>query len=355
MSFDQTDNLKTQVLEALDTHHSVQIVGGNSKAFLGRMLSIDNEIHTRIHTGIINYEPAELTLTARSGTPLKEIETVLADHNQMLAFEPPHFGDNATLGGTIACNLSGPRRPYAGAARDFILGIRIINGKGEVLRFGGEVIKNVAGYDVSRLMSGAMGTLGLILDISLKVLPKPEIEITRSFELKPAEAIKQMNQWAGQSLPVSATCYLDGRLYLRLSGTQSATLPASKQVGGDTVSDHQELWTELREQTLPFFDHDELLWRISLPSTTESLSEINEAMLIEWGGAQRWCFANQHPEDIYKMVESMGGHATQFRHHDGISEVYHPLSPAIKQLHRNLKNAFDPNNIFNPGRQYLEL
>ncbi len=355
MSSDQTDKLKTRILDALENNHPVKIVGGNSKAFLGRKPVSDNEINTRVHNGIISYEPGELTLTARSGTPLKEIEAVLTDHNQMLAFEPPHFGDGATLGGTIACNLSGPRRPYSGAARDFVLGTRIINGKGEVLRFGGEVIKNVAGYDVSRLMTGAMGTLGLILDVSLKVLPRPETEITRSFEFKPGEAIAQMNAWAGQSLPVSATCFYDGRLYLRLSGSKSATLSAAQRMGGEPVLNPDRFWIDLREHSLPFFESDRLLWRFSLPGITEPLSASDAPMLIEWGGSQRWCFSSLPPAEIHQMLESVGGHATQFRHHNGISEVYHPLKPVIKLLHRNLKNAFDPNNILNPGQQYLEI
>lgn len=355
MSTDQTQTLQDQIKDAAGRQHPLQIIGGNSKAFLGRKASIDDVINTQAHSGIISYEPGELTLTARAGTLLKDIEILLADHNQMLAFEPPHFSDAATLGGTIACNLSGPRRAYAGAARDFVLGSRIINGKGEAMRFGGEVIKNVAGYDVSRLMTGAMGTLGLILDVSLKVLPIPEQEITFCFELSSEEAIAKMNQWAGKSLPLSATCYDGERLYVRLSGTSSATQAAAQHIGGESVFEPEQFWQELREQTLPFFDNEKLLWRLSVPSTTVPLNVIDDLMLIEWGGAQRWCLSEQHPEDIRKIVEEVGGHAAQYRRHEGICEVFHPLSSGVQQLHRNLKTAFDPHNILNPGRQYLDL
>jgi len=355
MTDDQTDNLKNQIASAAEEKCPVAIVGGNSKAFLGQKVDLDNVIHTQGHTGISSYEPGELTLTARSGTLLKDIETVLTEHNQMLAFEPPHFGSNATLGGTIACNLSGPRRPYAGAARDFVLGTRIINGKGEILRFGGEVIKNVAGYDVSRLMTGAMGTLGLLLDVSLKVLPLPEHETTSSFEMTPGQAISTMNAWAGKSLPVSATCYYDQRLYVRLSGTKSSTLKASEKMGGETVPKAGKFWLSVREQKLSFFENSEPLWRLSLPGLTQPLEIINRPILMEWSGAQRWFSSSQAPTVIREMLEDVGGHATKFRNHEGVGDVFHPLSRGIKVLHRNLKTAFDPMNILNPGRQYADL
>ena len=227
--------------------------GGGSKTFYGN--ADEGEVlSTRTLTGIVDYQPKELVLTARAGTPLDEIETALAERNQMLAFEPPHFGGAATLGGSIATGLSGPRRPYAGAARDFVLGVRMIDGTGQPLRFGGQVIKNVAGYDVSRLMAGALGTLGLITEVSLKVLPKPAAETTLQFELDEAGAIKNMNRWAGQPLPLSATSWHADLLTVRLSGAESAVHAARAQRGGELLHDAAAFWQRLRDQATPFFD-----------------------------------------------------------------------------------------------------
>jgi len=272
----------TEFLDRIRSAHAANtplvIQGGGSKTFYGN--ADEGEVlSTRALTGVVDYQPKELVLTARAGTPLAEIEALLAEQNQMLAFEPPHFGDAATLGGSIAAGLSGPRRPYAGAARDFVLGVRLIDGTGQPLRFGGQVIKNVAGYDVSRLMVGALGTLGLITEVSLKVLPQPALETTLQFELDEAAAIGRMNQWAGQPLPLSASSWHAGLLTLRLSGAASAVRAAQARLGGEPLQDAGAFWQRLRDQATPFFDKRPL-WRLAVKSTTPPL-KLGEAQWIE--------------------------------------------------------------------------
>jgi glycolate oxidase FAD binding subunit len=299
------------------------------------------------HRGIVSYEPTELVITARAGTPLAEIEAVLAEKNQMLGFEPPHFGPTATLGGTIACNLSGPRRPYAGSARDFTLGTKIINGKGEVLKFGGQVMKNVAGFDVSRLMTGSHGTLGVLLEISLKVLPTPAQEITLMFQMGADEAIRSMNTWAGRPLPLSAACHLDDTLYVRLSGTDQGVRAAHSQLGGEHASSGGAFWQELREQQFPFFAGEAPLWRLSVPPAA-ALLNLPGKWLLDWGGAQRWLRTSASEADIRRAAEAAGGHALPFRN----AVRPNPLSlsdPATSRLARDLQLAFDPSAIFYPA------
>lgn len=354
---DASLHLRTQVEEAIAQGAPLNISGGDTKRFLGRSPASGNEImvlRTDGHRGIVNYEPTELVLTARAGTPLQEIVSLLGRHNQMLPFEPPSFGDTATLGGTIACNLSGPARPFHGAARDFVLGVRIINGRGEILHFGGEVMKNVAGYDVSRLMTGAMGTLGVLLEISLKVLPCPEATCTLVKELPPGKAIQAMNRWAARPYPLSAACYDGDRIYLRLSGTTAGLRAARQKIGGDEMQRDDAFWEQIREQRHALFTSRQPLWRISIAPATPPL-EIAGKWLLDWGGAQRWLHSSMKAGAIRTIVQSAGGHATLFRSTDACSEVFHPLPPAMMQLHKNLKQAFDPHRIFNPGRMYAEI
>ncbi len=284
---------------------------------------------------------------------MREVEQTLAEHKQMLAFEPPYFGDRATLGGSIACGLSGPRRPYNGAARDFVLGCKIINGKGEVLHFGGEVMKNVAGYDVSRVMTGALGTLGLLLEISLKVLPRPEIDTTLAHECSEQQALQRMNAWAAKPLPVSGTCYVDGRLYVRLSGTALAVEASVEIIGGDYINDGGIFWRGLREQSLPFFSDVKTLWRIAVP--VMSPLDLSGGRLIEWGGAQYWLASEVDARSIQEKAAKVGGHATLFRGGQRRGDVFQPLTKGLRRLHENMKQAFDPHGIFNPGRMYSGL
>ena len=328
------------------------IQGGGSKTFYGN--ADEGEIlSARALTGIVDYQPKELVLTARAGTPLAEIETVLAEQNQMLAFEPPHFGGPATLGGSIAAGLSGPRRPYAGAARDFVLGVRLIDGTGQPLRFGGQVIKNVAGYDVSRLMVGALGTLGLITEVSLKVLPKPAVETTLQFELDEAAAILKMNQWAGQPLPLSATSWHAGLLTVRLSGAASAVHAAQSRLGGEVQKDAAAFWQRLRDHATPFFDKRPL-WRLAVNPTTPPLNR-SDAQWIEWGGAVRWLASDLPAATLREAARTAGGHAILFRGKTPVDGVFAPLAPALAALHRNLKQRFDPRGILNRGRLYPDF
>ena len=329
----------------------LRITGGNSKSGF-RQDHTGDPLSILDHNGIIEYEPSELVLTARAGTSLKTIEQTLSEQQQMLAFEPPHFSDSATLGGTIACGLSGPRRPYAGAARDFVLGTNIINGNGQALSFGGRVMKNVAGYDLSRLMVGAMGTLGVITEVSLKVLPKPAQEITFQFDFDVQTAITQCNTWARDALPVTATCIQDGKLFLRLSGSDEAVQSAQQKIGGERLSD-ENFWISLREQTHAYFNSKDYLWRLSVAPATAPLP-LEGDWLIEWGGGQRWLKTGLDEQTVRSVTRQAGGHATLFDKTTG-RRYLQKLDDALLLLQKRLKQSLDPENILNPGALYPEL
>ena len=347
------EQLQERVREAAGKGHKLRIRGGGTKDWYGQRL--EGEIlDTRGHAGIVDYEPTELVITARCGTPLREIEAVLAERNQMLAFEPPHFGSDATLGGAIAAGLSGPRRAASGAVRDFVLGARLLDGRGEVLGFGGQVMKNVAGYDVSRLLAGSLGTLGVLVEISVKVLPRPFAETTLRFRMSEIDAIRKLNEWGGQPLPISSSCWHDGVLALRLSGAQAAVDAAVRSLGGEVMNDCGPFWASLREQRHPFFAGEGALWRLSVPSTTGAIV-LGGSQMIEWGGAQRWLRAGgdaDSAEAIRRTVSACGGHATLFCGGDKSVGVFQPLQPALARIHERLKASFDPSNVFNPGRMY---
>jgi glycolate oxidase FAD binding subunit len=347
------DRFRDQIRAAAAGGRRLRIRGGGTKDWYGQRLEGDI-LDTRTYSGIIDYEPTELVITARSGTPLAEIEAALAERNQFLAFEPPHFGAGATLGGTIACGLSGPRRASSGAARDFVLGAVMMDAKGEVLTFGGQVMKNVAGYDVSRLLAGSFGTLGLMLEHSIKVLPRPLRETTLRLERGEAEALRLMNQWAGLPLPISATCWHGGQLSVRLSGAEAAVDAAARLLGGAAVPDARDFWDSLREQRHGFFAAAPALWRLSVPSTAPSL-ELAGVQLIEWGGAQRWLAAEGDAataQSVRAAAAAAGGHAALFRGGDKSVGVFHPLAPALARINQRMKDAFDPTHLFNPGRMY---
>lgn len=350
--------------------------GGGSKDFYGGPLH-GEVLDTRALAGIVAYEPTELVITARAGTPLAEIEAALAARGQMLAFEPPRFAVardgmaapassatvggvscNSTLGGVIAAGLAGPRRQQAGSVRDFVLGVRLIDGRGELLHFGGEVMKNVAGYDVARLIAGSLGTLGVLVEVSLKVLPQPVAEATLIFELPVAAAIERLNASSGQPLPLSASCWIDGVLSVRLSGAAAAVDAAATRLGGERHDDAAGFWTSLRDQTHPFFTPRQApLWRLALPSTCAPLG-LPGAQLIEWGGGQRWLASDAPASDIRAAAAAAGGHATLFAGADAeqrAAGVFTPLAPPLLAIHRRLKAAFDPAGVFSPGRLYPEF
>ena len=351
---DRTDALRERVLDAVARRAPLVIRGSGSKRFLGNCCD-GAPLDMREHAGIVGYAPGELVITARAGTRLADLEAALDTNGQMLAFEPPSFGPDATLGGTIACALSGPRRASVGAARDFVLGTRVIDGRGEVLRFGGEVIKNVAGYDVSRLMTGAFGTLGVLLDVSLRVVPQPRAETTRVLEQDAPEALRRMRAWAQRPLPVSATAIVGGRLYVRLSGAESAVRSAAAEIGGEIADG--AFWRALREQTLDFFADGRALWRLSV-APAAPVVDCGGPQLIEWGGAQRWAKTDADAARLRALATDAGGHATLFRQGPApppADGMFHPLPPALFALHRRLKAELDPHAIFNRGRLYAEL
>ena len=336
---------REQIRKAYLEKTPLSIRGGGSKGFLNPAPLPEQKLHTTGMKGVLDYQPEELFIRARAGTPLQEIEDLLHKEQQMLPFEPPRFSSRATLGGCIASGISGPARPWRGAARDYVLGCVLINGKGERLRFGGEVIKNVAGYDVSRLQCGAFGTLGLLEELSIKTLPAPEQELTLALELDESRALEAIRRWNRLPLPLSAAAWHQGRLRIRLSGTAVAVAQGRRHIGGEISSD-SNYWQELKEQRLPFFQGDKSLWRISLPRDCGALKLPGET-LIDWGGAQRWLLSEASWQELSAIAKDAGGHASPFHAHPPV-----PISPALLHLHQRLKKAFDPAGILNPGRLF---
>jgi len=354
MNDDQIQALQAHVRTAIETRSPLSIRGAGTKGFLGHT-PLGKPLDVRGHAGIVNYQPKELVITARCGTRLDEIETALAEQDQMLPFEPPYFGAAATIGSTIACGLSGPARAYLGSARDMVLGTRVLTGRGEILRFGGEVMKNVAGYDVSRLMTGAFGTLGVLLDVSIKVLPRPAVMRTLTQERNAPEALELMNRWASKPLPVTATCWDGERLYVRLAGAKQGVSRATAEIGGEPLQDADGFWRDkIREQNHGFFAGDQPLWRLSVPQSAPPLA-LSGKQLVEWGGSQRWLRSSANAQAIRAAVSEAGGHATLFRGGDRSGEVFQPLPIALQRLHRNLKQVFDPAGVLNPGRLYADF
>ena len=364
MKNDLSDNLREQVSAAITEKTPLYITGGSSKIFYGNKVNAQ-AINISGHKGITEYQPSELVVTVRSGTLLSELEAELKANKQMLAFEPPQHSDDTTIGGAIACGLSGPRRVACGSARDFVLGTTIINGKAEQLRFGGQVMKNVAGYDASRLMVGAQGTLGILLDVSLKVLPVSETEITLQFKAELITAIKHIQQWIKQGLPISASCYVDNTLTLRLSSTASAVKVSTTTIQKSFTSEeiNNDFWLSIKNQTHTFFtagnvDKNQQLWRCSHQANTPFYSTGNngntDEQLIEWNGALRWVKSNQ---SLYGKAETHNGHATLYpvnENHPG-TDLFQPLQPGLMKIHQRMKQAFDPENILNPGRLYTNI
>lgn len=351
------DPLIERVRAAAAAGTPLRIRGGGSKDFYGEPPQ-GEPLDTAPLRGIVSYEPSELVVTVRAGTPLAELEQALAERGQSLPFEPPHFGAGATVGGMVASGLSGPARASVGSVRDYVLGLELVNGRGEQLVFGGQVMKNVAGYDVSRLMAGALGTLGLITQVSLKVLPLAPAEATLRFELAQAPALQQLHAWGGKPLPLNASRWQDGLLWLRLRGAAAAVDAACRALGGEHVDAAQAAsdWLATREQRLPWFAARGDLWRLSVPQTAPVL-DLPEPVLIEWHGAQRWLHVE--PADAARLREAAqraGGHATLFRSaRAGATGRMAPLPPVLERIQQELKRQFDPAGIFNRGRLYPQL
>ncbi len=364
---DLTNEFVAQIREAAAHKSPLTIEGSGSKRWYGNATVAQRQLSTTGHTGILDYDPAELVLTARTGTTIAELEKVLAERGQMLAFEPPRYAAESTLGGVIAAGLSGPARPYAGGVRDFVLGLHVVDGKGDVLKFGGQVMKNVAGYDVSRLMTGSLGVLGLITQVSLKVLPIPPAQCTLCFELSEAAAIHQINAWSSKPLPITASVWHQGVLSVRLAGARAAVASADQQLGGTKLAPEAAaaLWRSLQDQTHAFFCSasdmagQRSLWRLSLPAIAPAIDATTisgaAAQLIEWGGGQRWLWSDAAPETIRKTARSLGGHAVCFNNQQAVGDVFDALPSALMAIHQRLKHTFDPHGLFNPGRLYQGL
>ena len=345
--------LQQTVLDHASRQSGLAIAGGNSKSFYGREIS-GTPLNMSDYNGFINYDPSELVITVKSGTRVRAVIDRLAESGQMLPFEPPVFSEHSTIGGVVAAGLSGPARAWTGSVRDYVLGITCINGRGQVLRFGGQVMKNVAGYDASRLITGSLGTLAVILEISFKVLPIPETEETVYLDMDQKRAIDYMANLNVRPLPVSGTCFYKDRLYIRLSGSRAGVDAALDQLDGDLLDD-KSFWQSLRDQQLGFFESGEdVLWRLSLPQATAPLPLDGEP-LLEWGGALRWLKSAQSAEQIRDLVVRHGGTATQFRNADRSGQIFHPLSPVVHRLNQNIKRSFDPDKIFNPQRMYQDI
>ena len=360
---DNAHILQDQVQQAITEQQPLSIRGGNSKAFYGFTVQ-GNVLDTTGHSGIIEYEPTELVLRARAGTPLSEIEALLEQHQQMLGCEPPYFSPKATLGGVVAAGLSGPSRPYRASIQDTILGCTILNGQAQILGFGGKVMKNVAGYDVSRLMAGSMGCLGIILDVTLKVIPSSKAEKTFVFSIEPEQSLAFINDLRKRGLPLSASCQLSGQLMVRFSAgiKEIAGLETRLTAHYSFIewieSDDQTFWKNLREHKLPFFDQASTLWRLSLPADADvsALADNPEDVLTEWGGCLHWMKTTKPASEIFKHAAANNGQATFFRYplKEPPVSIFQPLQPPLAQWHKTLKAAFDPLSIFNPGKMYAK-
>lgn len=350
-------SLQERIRAAAEPRTALRIRGGGTKDFYGGPLE-GELLDSGALAGISDYEPTELVITAKAGTRLAQIERALAERGQMLAFEPPLFGGKATLGGAVAAGLSGPRRAYCGALRDFVLGIEMIDGRGELLRFGGKVIKNVAGFDVSRLIAGSLGTLGLMTEVTLKTVPRPRAECTLRLEMDQPRALESMTRWASRPVPLSGTAWHDGLLHVRLSGAEAAVRAARERLGGEIVNGAEEHWEAVREQRLEFFTATQELWRVSLPAHSPPLP-IDGPILLEWGGSLRWLAGPQDRSALRAAATRFGGHATLYRAPvkaaEGAEGPFPPLSPPMQVLHRRLKAVFDPHAILNRGRLYPGL
>lgn len=345
--------IKAQFAKATKTKQPLQVIGGDSKAFLGRRIA-GSPIHMSEYKGIICYEPTELYLTVRAGTLLSEVNNALACHRQMLAFEPAQINENTTIGGVIATGLSGPRRAFSGAVRDYVLGIRCLNGFGQELTFGGQVMKNVAGYDLSRLMTGAYGTLGVILDVTLKVVPLPEVEKTCVGNMPLDKALTKMLGLSAQAIPVSASCYDGETLFIRLSGNESAVKEATQKIGLDEYAEGKMFWDALRDYKSPIFNFDMNVWRLSVPQTAE-LELGGDPFWVDWGGGLYWLNTRRPAAEIFAMASDVGGNAMLFRGNDASQDVFQPLDEGVLKIHKGLKKAFDPHGILNPGKMYSSV
>jgi glycolate oxidase FAD binding subunit len=351
---DFLDDLCKRVEDAARTGKKLRPVGGGSKHFYGGPLE-GEVVDMRPWSGIVDYEPTELVITVKAGTLLSEVEAALSEYNQELAFEPPRFSAHSTIGGVVAAGLSGPARLARGPIKDYLLGCTLLDGKGQLLNFGGVVMKNVAGYDVSRVVPGSMGTLGIATSLSIKVMPKTISETTLVFDLGLNPSIEQINQWQSTPLPINASLYDNGKLFVRLRGARAAIESALKTLSGTQIEQAHamSLWDSLRDQTHPFFEGEGDIWRLSVPPTTVDLALQGE-QLIEWGGGLRWLKPAQglSVENIRGAAERAGGHATLYRtrDEDARTHAFHTPNKVMLNIQRRLKQQFDPAGVFSINR-----
>jgi glycolate oxidase FAD binding subunit len=351
MSVDRTESLAAAVRQAYTERRPLRIVGGDTQRDYGRRVDAQAFVVAE-HRGVVQYDPTELVVTVRTGTPLMELEALLAEHKQMLGFEPPIFGAGGTIGGAVAAGGAGPRRPFTGSVRDFVLGVKLLDGRGEVLRFGGVVFKNVAGFDAFRLMAGSLGCLGVLLEVSLRLLPRPECERALTLTLDRTAAQRHAIELMRRPAALSGLCIDGERLHVRFSGSQVAVDETVATTGGEPES--LEFWSQLRHRRHAFFAGAGPLWRISVPATAAHLA-LDGRWLWDWAGAQRWLISPEPAEKIRAAAAAAGGHATLFRGAQEGDEVFTPLPRALFELHRRIKAAFDPTGILNPGRMYAGL
>jgi glycolate oxidase FAD binding subunit len=354
--------LRDRILAARDSKTALEIRGGATKRFYGNVPR-GEPLDVRELAGITSYEPTELVVTVLAGTKLLELESVLAERGQCLPFEPPHFGAAGTVGGMVAAGLAGPARACVGPLRDFVLGVTMLNGMGERLTFGGQVMKNVAGYDVSRLIAGSMGILGVICEVSLKVMPIYPACTTLCVEMDEAAALERLNRWAGESFPLNASAWHRDRLYLRLAGAKAAVARALEGAGGHELEPQAAAawWSDIRDHRHAFFslsdaelERGECLWRLAVPDSAPPLALPGE-LFIEWGGGQRWWRSTAAASQIRSPAERAGGHATLMRAADKRPGAFTAPKAASMSIQKRLKQGFDPAGIFNPGRLYPEL
>ena len=348
---DLSEHLAERLRHAANARAPLRIVGGDTKAFYGRKID-GAPLSLAAHRGIIDYDPSELVVVARAGTPLTEIEARLAECGQRLAFEPPRFGAASTIGGVVAAGLSGPRRPFAGAVRDCVLGATILDGRGQVLRFGGQVFKNVAGFDGFRLMAGALGCLGVILEVSLRVTPAPRRETAVALEIPSDVARKWICELMRRPTPLSGAFHDGQRLHLRLAGGEAGVAALADELGG--MDESLTFWDDVRDLRHAALAGDGPLWRLSLPQTAP-IPPVGDVAAWDWAGSLVWLRSDRPAAEIWDAVAAVGGHATLWRGAQSGDEVFQPLAPAVLALHRRLKAAFDPTGVLNPGRMYGAL
>jgi glycolate oxidase FAD binding subunit len=356
------DTIRAHQERLREAREPLRFIGHGSKDFYGGPLA-GEPLSTLALNGVTAYEPSELFISVLAGTPVFDVEALLAQHRQRFAFEPPRFGARGTMGGMVAAGLSGPARAALGSVRDHLLGAVMINGRGELLSFGGTVMKNVAGFDVSRVLAGSLGQLGLITEVTVKVVPLPAAVATLRFEFDQSAALMAMNRWGGEPLPIEASAWWDGALLLRLAGAQAAVEAATRKLGGDVIPPELAgaFWLGLRDHSDEFFIGAERavaggarMWRLSLPSTAPAL-KLHGEQLIDWGGAQRWVVTPMEPAAVREAAAGVGGHATLFRALDKQPGAFAPLSAPLAAIHGRLKASFDPHGVFNPGRLYPDL